>query len=81
MIKRNRAIQTEKIATLLLFVLFVWLSGCASVAPWERGNLAKPQMSLNPYPMQSSLRTHVNSAREAATGGGSTSGGGCGCYQ
>jgi hypothetical protein len=81
MIKRNRTIKTERITTVLLFCITLWLSGCAQVAPWERGNLAKPQMSLDPYPMQSSLQTHVNSARESAAGGGAMTGGGCGCYQ
>lgn len=56
------------------------LSGCAQVEPWERGNLAKPQMALDPHPMQSSLSTHVYNSREAASGGSSAEGGGCGCY-
>lgn len=73
MMKRNQTIT-------LLFCLTLWLSGCASVAPWERGNLAKPQMNPNPHPMQSGLRTHDYSAREAAAAGGATGGGGCGCY-
>jgi hypothetical protein len=56
------------------------LSGCAPVAPWERGHLAKPQMALDPHPIQSASREHIYGAREAASGGSSTSGGGCGCY-
>ena len=55
--------------------------GCARVQPWERGNLAKPQMALDPYPMQSSLRFHNYGSREAASAAGNASqGGGCGCY-
>lgn len=56
------------------------LSGCAPVAPWERGNLAKPHMALDPYPLQSAMRAHNYGAREAASGGTGSSGGGCGCY-
>ncbi|CAA9893065.1 Arginine decarboxylase [Candidatus Methylobacter favarea] len=56
------------------------LSGCAPVAPWERGNLAKPQMALDVNPMLSTLRSHNYSSREAASGGSSAAGGGCGCY-
>lgn len=67
--------------TLAMVVSLVALSqsGCA-VAPWERGTLAKPQMSLEPNPLQTELRGHTYGAREAATGSSSGSGGGCGCY-
>jgi Domain of unknown function (DUF4266) len=71
-------IQTPKI--LAVFVLGGFLSGCSSVAAWERGNLAKPQMALDPTPMQSGMRGHIYGSREAASGGNSASGGGCGCY-
>lgn len=63
----------------VLGLLLQALSGCA-VAPWERGTLAKPQMSLDPNPLQTELRAHSYSAREAATASGSGGGGGCGCY-
>jgi hypothetical protein len=55
------------------------LTGCA-VEPWERGTLAKPQMALDSYPLQTELRVHSYGAREAATASGSGGGGGCGCY-
>lgn len=72
---------TVKPARLLLEVaVALALSGCAAVAPWERGHLAKPHMALEPYPVQKALREHIYTAREAASGGGATSGGGCGCY-
>jgi len=53
--------------------------GCADVQPWERGDLAKPQMALNPNPTNSAMRTHAYVSREAASGGDSAEGGGCGC--
>jgi hypothetical protein len=56
------------------------LSGCAAVAPWERGRLAKPQMALETDPPQRTLREHVYRSREAATPGTAGRGGGCGCY-
>jgi hypothetical protein len=62
------------------FILSLALTGCSAVAPWERGNLAKPQMALDPTPLQSGTRSHIYGSREAATGGESSSGGGCGCY-
>ncbi len=56
------------------------LLACAPVQPWERGNLAKPQMALDPHPLQSSLRMHNYGSREAGAGGNAAQGGGCGCY-
>lgn len=64
----------------LWLIPFVFLYGCTPVAPWERGNLAKPQMALNPSPMQTNLRSHQYGSREASSGGGAVVGGGCGCY-
>lgn len=61
-------------------LIAIMLSGCAAVAPWERGILAKPQMSLDPQPAQSALRAHVQTSREAAGRNNPAEGGGCGCY-
>jgi Domain of unknown function (DUF4266) len=68
------------INTLVILFIAISLSACVSVQPWERGNLAKPQMALDPYPLQSSLRAHNYGSREAAAGGNAAQGGGCGCY-
>lgn len=61
-------------------LLLTWLSACAPLQPWERGNLAKPQMASEPYPLQNSVRTHNYGSREAMAGGNGAQGGGCGCY-
>ena len=63
----------------LLFVCLA-LCACKTVQPWERGNLAKPQMAIDPTPMQTGLRSHIYGSREAAAGGNAAQGGGCGCY-
>jgi len=56
------------------------LSACSEVQPWERGNLAKDIMASDPYPLQSLVRQHNYSSREAAGAASSgASGGGCGC--
>ncbi|AEG01093.1 DUF4266 domain-containing protein [Methylomonas methanica] len=65
---------------IIVAVLSAFLQGGCSVAPWERGTLAKPQMALEPNPLQTELRGHVYGSREAATTSGSGAGGGCGCY-
>jgi hypothetical protein len=72
-----------KISKCLWFVvssaLVLSVSGCASVAPWQRGILAKPQMALDIYPVQSAFQAHIYNSREAAMGNSSAGGGGCGC--
>ncbi len=69
-----------KIYFVLLMLLSIMSSGCTAVAPWERGTLAKPQMALDPNPLQAVMTAHNYSSREAAAGGHSSGGGGCGCY-
>ncbi|NEV61712.1 DUF4266 domain-containing protein [Thiorhodococcus minor] len=56
------------------------LAGCAmDVAPWERGNLARQEMALEPYPLEAVFRQHVFFSKEAVSGGYGIGGGGCGC--
>jgi hypothetical protein len=57
----------------------VLILGCANVRPWERGILAEPAMQSDPYPIESFMNEHIYFSKEAATGGNSLSGGGCGC--
>ncbi len=66
---------------LALVVLGLSISGCANlgVSPWERGTLAKTEMELDSYPMQSAFDEHVYFSKEASSGGRGFSGGGCGC--
>ncbi len=73
-------IITQRPIRFLLLVVNLTLTACAPLQPWERGNLAKPQMALDPYPLQSALRAHNYGSREAAAGGNAAQGGGCGCY-
>ena len=72
--------RTERALTALLLSLGVWVSGCAPVAPWERGHLAKAHMALEPSPAQRALRGHTYMSREAAIGSEGGGGAGCGCY-
>jgi len=69
----------RSLAAALLLALAASAAACTSVAPWERGRLAKPQMALDPDPQQRALRDHVHASREAAAGGKIGAGGGCGC--
>lgn len=74
--------KTRKpVALLILLGLGLAMTACSTVQPWERGILAKPQMALDPTPLQSGIRMHNYSSREAAASiNSSGGGGGCGCY-
>lgn len=54
-------------------------TGCASVAPWERGSLADYTMRADRDPLDDTFREHIFFTREAASGGRGVGGGGCGC--
>jgi hypothetical protein len=63
-----------------VLALLVGATGCADkISPWERGNLAKPQMALEPAPLDAAIMKHTFSSKEAASGGYGVGGGGCGC--
>lgn len=64
---------------LCLVLLGTSLGACATVEPWQRGVLAKPEMALQPAPLLGELRDHVFVSREGASGGSGAEGGGCGC--
>jgi len=57
------------------------LSACAMQPPqpWEKGNLAKREMTLNADPLDETFMQHVYFSKEAASGGSGVGGGGCGC--
>ncbi len=62
----------------IILLMACVLSAC-SVKPWERGNLAKNIMAINPNPGLNALRDHAFVSKEASQGGFSGVGGGCGC--
>lgn len=55
------------------------LGGCVTVAPYQRGLLARPAMSTDFEQSEGAFRAHVHDSREGATGGFGSTGGGCGC--
>ncbi len=54
-------------------------TGCVTVRPEQKAILADPTMQFESNPLEESARQHVLENREAAYGGGSVQGGGCGC--
>ena len=69
--------------TKLLFIpclaVLAFATGCANVKPWQRGSLAEESMSPDHNAANTVLAEHMWFSREAATGGRSLGGGGCGC--
>jgi len=63
----------------LALVMAIALAGCANVAPYQRGYLARESMALDPNPGMAKSLEKTYSAKEAASGGASVGGGGCGC--
>ncbi len=75
----------EKRSRWLLILMVVALSAsCAQlkpqrVKPWERKQLARADMQMEPDPVQGYLDEHMYFSKEAASGGYGVGGGGCGC--
>jgi hypothetical protein len=53
--------------------------GCTSVAPYQRGYLARDDMALETNPGVAKALEKTFAAKEAASGGAGVGGGGCGC--
>ena len=75
----------RRIALLALTASTLGLSACAhqglklGAAPWERDVLARKSMQLAKEPALLAFDDHTYFSKEAASGGRSFDGGGCGC--
>lgn len=47
--------------------------------PWEKGNLARPEMTMAGDALDLRYTQHIYQSKEAAAGGAGVGGGGCGC--
>lgn len=65
----------------LSLLLALCACGCAvqDVHPWQRGDLARPEMALQTDTLETAVREHTYVSKEAASGGAALPGGGCGC--
>ncbi len=63
----------------LILLIFILLSGCSQVKPWQRGILAKDNMQGGPLEQKLVRDQHILFSKEGASGGGRAAGGGCGC--
>lgn len=63
-------------------VLLAALAGCSVFKPpqpWEKGQLALPEMTMAADPLDERFVQHIYSSKENASGGYGVGGGGCGC--
>ena len=67
------------IAMAAIAIVLVTATGCSTVKPWRKGNLAKAQMQLDPDPLEARFRRHTFESKEGSKGGFGALGGGCGC--
>lgn len=66
----------------LVLLIATAASGCAlvqPVQPWEKGVLAKPEMTFEVDKLDANFAEHTYSSKEASSGGSGVGGGGCGC--
>jgi hypothetical protein len=70
----------KKSAALAALVAIAFaLSACAPVAAYQRGYLARDDMALDGNPGMAKALEKTFAAKEAASGGATVGGSGCGC--
>jgi hypothetical protein len=72
-------IRRQLLALAALLAALATVGGCARVAPYERGTLARSDMELGKNPDLAAGEDHGIAYREGSSGGGDAKGGGCGC--
>jgi hypothetical protein len=68
-----------RLLTLFALALSITTGACATVAPYERERLARPDMELGRNADAKAGEEHATAYREGSSGGMGSSGGGCGC--
>jgi hypothetical protein len=63
----------------LLLAALALCAGCAGVASYQRGYLARPDMAFDASPGATRALEKTFGAKEASSGGATVGGGGCGC--
>jgi len=72
-------VRRARIASFTLFAAAALASACARTRPYQREDLARPEMAPDPDPDEAALHQHLLGTREGAVGGFGGGGGGCGC--
>ena len=78
---RARLMASRPLRFLLCLAVASFCASCGGVGPrpWEKDLMAKPEMQLTPYPLQTAADEHIYFSKEASSGGRGFAGGGCGC--
>lgn len=71
--------NASRLATVFLTGCLLSATACATVAPYERERLARPDMELGRNGDARAGEEHATAYREGSSGGMGSSGGGCGC--
>lgn len=78
-------IMKKRVNRAIFLVTFIYVaclaSGCAMQPPqpWEKGNLARKEMTMDADPLDQAFTQHIYFSKESASGGYGVGGGGCGC--
>lgn len=64
---------------IVLAAVVAMACGCTAVAPYQRGYLAREDMALDANPGTVKALEKTFASKEAASGGATVGGGGCGC--
>ena len=70
-------LTSRTLVAMLLLTLAALTSACVKVAPYQRGMLAHPTMTVDDVSI--GVDDHVRAVSEGASGGIGGGGGGCGC--
>ena len=71
-----------QVAPVILMASPLLFGGCktaTAVLPWEKGNLAKTEMTFEMDKQDTEFVEHIYSSKEGSSGGAGVGGGGCGC--
>jgi hypothetical protein len=63
----------------IIFICAAACSACVAPKPWDKDLMARHEMQVDPYPLQTAADEHVYFSKEASSGGRGFAGGGCGC--
>jgi hypothetical protein len=71
----------HKYFRLIILTLSCSLAACGSsaVKPWQKKDLARPEMQFNSGTVESIYKDHFYFSKEGSSGGRGFAGGGCGC--
>ncbi len=79
---RRAGLRLTLLASLAGLTLLGGLGGCSSFKPpqpWEKGTLARKDMTFEADSLDQRYVQHIYFSKEAASGGYGVGGGGCGC--